>query len=79
MSGGDWPTSAVAGNLVPGNLGPGDLTPASAVRPGEGHLADQDASGTARRRPPRKEENSDDESPASESGERPQHQLDDLA
>jgi len=78
MSGGDWPTGAVAGNLVPDSLGPGDLTPASAVRPVESHAANQD-DGTIRRRPRRKEVDPDDEIPAAKTGEQPEHQLDDLA
>jgi len=76
MSGGDWSTGFDAGNLVRGSLVPGDLTPASAIRPVESHAANQDAPATARRRPRPKGENSDEET---ESGEQPEHRLDDLA
>ncbi|MGP0020484.1 MAG: hypothetical protein ACLPHP_18090 [Candidatus Sulfotelmatobacter sp.] len=77
MSGGDWSTGLGAGNLVPGGLVPGDLTPASAVRPVESHAANQDASGAPRRRARQKEEEDPDEE--TESGDQPEHRLDDLA
>jgi hypothetical protein len=71
MSGGDWSIGLVAGNLVSD-----DLTPASAVRPVESHAANQDAPGTTRHRARQKKEDPDEET---ESGEQPEHRLDDLA
>jgi len=76
MGSGDWSTG-----MVPGNQIPDDLTPASAVRAGESHTSNEDASGAARRRARQKEkiEEDADESPSSEPGEQPEHRLDHLA
>ncbi len=61
MSGGDWSTGFVPGNLVPDRLVPGDLTPAAAVRPVESNAANQDASVATRRRARPKKEDPDEE------------------
>lgn len=76
MSGGDWSTGFVPGHLIPDRLVPGDLTPASAVRPVASDAANQDASVVPRRRARPKGEDPDEET---ESGEQPEHRLDDLA
>ena len=57
----------------------GILTPAASVRGVEGHTPRQDSQGKARRRSRPEEDNPDDDNPASDSSEKPQHQIDDIA
>jgi hypothetical protein len=76
MGSGDWSTDLGLGNQIPD-----DLAPASAVRAGESHTSNQDASSAARRRARQKEKMEEDldQSPSSEPGEQPEHRLDHLA
>jgi hypothetical protein len=76
MGSSDWSADLALGSQIPG-----DLSPASAVRPGESHSSNQEASGAARRRvrQKEKEEDADDEGLFSELGDGPEHRLDHLA